>query len=104
MYTHTIFNGKNHLPKKHPHKLFSLCGAKSARAHKQKPLCDSKRTTLIAFAHNPFAHNPRAQAFTLGAQLRTNPAHKPWMRTTQACAHKDFFPLNIVNKQRKKTE
>ena len=31
--------------------LESLCDAKNAFAHKQKPLCDSKRTTLTAPLH-----------------------------------------------------
>ena len=79
------------LSKKIPHKPKSLCGAKSARAHKQKPLCNSKRTTLIAFAHNP-----RAQAFTLGGTT----AHKPCAQALDAhnpglCAQR-FFPLNII--------
>ena len=58
------------------HDLERVCSSRSKMAHNRKRLCHLRRTTLIAFAHNPFAHNPRAQAFTLGAQLRTSPAHK----------------------------
>ena len=49
-YVHVTLYGKI-LSTKSRTSLESLCGAKNVRAHKQKPLCDSKRTTLTAPLH-----------------------------------------------------